>query len=333
MYANYQRPYFDRENKQLKFRDKLPVYAQSRGVELLERNLYLNYHAGTYDNRIRSVNTNRPFIPEFELPNEEQIYHYEQMMMMSNEKIVLTNFLKNESNSSSKICAGTSISKEQDNFEEQYVKNSILKKYMPPEIIPFYKICFDVARDSAINTKWKLWLINMFSSELRSQICQIYMYLRFHYNDFMQKADVGVLKSCNKMMANGKPISETELFYYTIRDDYLMAMQILQILVSINSVLPQNRSFSKIINAFKLWENQLQKMRTNINVYELSPYNKSAEMEELIKILSKVYFDMLRYLTTLFDLLLEKESSEQHIKDDLLCSQWYLMFRNNTVKV
>lgn len=31
--------------------------------------------------------------PEFELPNEEQISYYEQLMMMSNETIVLSNFL------------------------------------------------------------------------------------------------------------------------------------------------------------------------------------------------------------------------------------------------
>lgn len=32
-------------------------------------------------------------VPEFELPNEEQISYYEQLMMMSNETIVLNNFL------------------------------------------------------------------------------------------------------------------------------------------------------------------------------------------------------------------------------------------------
>jgi len=32
-------------------------------------------------------------VPEFELPNEEQISYYEQLMMMSNETIVLSNFL------------------------------------------------------------------------------------------------------------------------------------------------------------------------------------------------------------------------------------------------
>lgn len=35
-------------------------------------------------------------VPEFDLPNEEQISYYEQLMMMSNETIVLSNFLENQ---------------------------------------------------------------------------------------------------------------------------------------------------------------------------------------------------------------------------------------------
>lgn len=34
--------------------------------------------------------------PNFELPNEEQISYYEQLMMMSNETIVLNKFLGNQ---------------------------------------------------------------------------------------------------------------------------------------------------------------------------------------------------------------------------------------------
>lgn len=35
-------------------------------------------------------------VPEFDLPNEEQISYYEQLMMMSNKTIILNNFLENQ---------------------------------------------------------------------------------------------------------------------------------------------------------------------------------------------------------------------------------------------
>lgn len=38
----------------------------------------------------------------------------------------------------------------------------------------------------------------------------------------MQKVDLGVLSTCNRIMGFGQPVTETERFHLTIREDYLM---------------------------------------------------------------------------------------------------------------
>lgn len=72
------------------------------------------------------------------------------------------------------------------------------------------------------DSKWKLCLITEHSTEFRSEIQQIYLHMRLYYTNYMEKIDLGVLDTCNRIMGFGQPITETEQFFLTIRDDYLM---------------------------------------------------------------------------------------------------------------
>lgn len=72
------------------------------------------------------------------------------------------------------------------------------------------------------DSKWKLCLIIEHSTELRSEIKQIYLHMWLYYTNYMEKVDLGVLETCSRMMGFRQPVSETEQFYLTIRDDYLM---------------------------------------------------------------------------------------------------------------
>lgn len=75
-----------------------------------------------------------------------------------------------------------------------------------------------------VDTKWYLCLINEHSCELRCEIKQIYLHMWLYYEKYMEKVDLGVLDTCNRMMGFGQTITETERFYLIIRDDYLMVL-------------------------------------------------------------------------------------------------------------
>lgn len=45
-----------------------------------------------------------------------------------------------------------------------------------------------------------------------------------YYTNYMQKVDLGVLDTSNRIMSFGQSVTETERFYLTIRDDYLMVI-------------------------------------------------------------------------------------------------------------
>lgn len=77
------------------------------------------------------------------------------------------------------------------------------------------------------NTKWKLNQITEHSTELRSEILQIYLHMWLYYKNYMEKVDLGVLDTCNRIMGFEQSVSETERFYLLIRDDYLMVTIIL----------------------------------------------------------------------------------------------------------
>jgi len=72
------------------------------------------------------------------------------------------------------------------------------------------------------DSKWKLCLITEHSTELRSEIQQIYLHMWFYYKHYMEKIDLGVLDTCNRIMGFAQSVTETERIYLTIRDDYLM---------------------------------------------------------------------------------------------------------------
>lgn len=74
------------------------------------------------------------------------------------------------------------------------------------------------------DSKWKLCLITEHSTELRSEIQQIYLHMMLYYTSYMQKIDLGVLDTCNKLLGFGQSVTETERFFLTIRDDYLMVI-------------------------------------------------------------------------------------------------------------
>lgn len=78
-----------------------------------------------------------------------------------------------------------------------------------------------------MNTKdvrWKLCLITEHSTELRFEIQQIYLHMWLYYTNYMKKVDLGVLDTCNRIVGFGHYVTETERFYLTIRDDYLMVI-------------------------------------------------------------------------------------------------------------
>lgn len=77
---------------------------------------------------------------------------------------------------------------------------------------------------STKDLKWKLCLITEHSTEIRSEIQQIYLHMWLYYKNYMQKVDLGALDTCNRIMGVGQSVTETERFYLTIRDDYLMVM-------------------------------------------------------------------------------------------------------------
>lgn len=70
--------------------------------------------------------------------------------------------------------------------------------------------------------KWKLGLITEHSTEIRSEIQQIYLHMWLYNKNYMQKVDLGVLDTCNRIMGFGQFVTVTERFYLTLRDDYLM---------------------------------------------------------------------------------------------------------------
>lgn len=72
------------------------------------------------------------------------------------------------------------------------------------------------------DTKWKLCLITENSTEIRSEIQQIYLHMWLYYKNYMEKVDLGVLDTCNKIMGFEQSVTETERFYLSMRDDYLM---------------------------------------------------------------------------------------------------------------
>ncbi|XP_050523234.1 uncharacterized protein LOC126895431 [Daktulosphaira vitifoliae] len=324
MYTNYQKPIFERDNKQTKPRDKIPAYAHSRGVELqFNKSIYPNV-PNTYNVRRHNLQVHYPVVPDFELPNEEQIYYYEQLMMMSNEKIVLNRFLENKGN----YQFHTEIqNKNYEYCQNQFVKHNMQRKPTQFETLPFYKICFDLIQIPTRNLQWKLSLISKLSTDLRSEICQTYINLWLHYKSFMQSEDLGTLKMCSKMISHGRPISETELFYLTIRDDYCMATQIL---ILLKNVLPQeHNSFMNLLKTLELWKDQVQKISNVLNAYDLTVQNNSIENTDLLDLLTKSYTKIKHYIAIYFDLLMDKKSREHHMKDDLLCCQWYLMIGGN----
>lgn len=72
--------------------------------------------------------------------------------------------------------------------------------------------------------KWKLSLITEHSTDIRSEIQQIYLHMKLYYNNYMQRVDLGVLDTCNRL-GFGQFVTVTERFYLTLRDDYLMVIQ------------------------------------------------------------------------------------------------------------
>lgn len=70
--------------------------------------------------------------------------------------------------------------------------------------------------------KWKLCLITEHSTEIRFEIQQIYLHMWLFYKNYMQKVDLGVLDTCNRIMGFGQFVTITERFYLTLRDDCLM---------------------------------------------------------------------------------------------------------------
>ncbi|KAF0757724.1 Uncharacterized protein FWK35_00025389 [Aphis craccivora] len=321
MNANY-KP-FDRDGRKKNLREGLPAYAYSRGVELRsDKNPYLYMQSEVYDPRRNVLNISYPInVPEFELPNEEQISYYEQLMMMSNETIVLNNFLDEKGT----LVYPKVIPKKPDSVQELSLKKSTLNK-CSSEILPFYKICFEIMKVPTKDTKWKLCLITEHSTELRSEIQQIYLHMWLYYKLYMEKVDLGVLDTCNRIMGFGQSVTETERIYLTIRDDYLMATQILVLLKCILS--NQHISiFKEIMETLELWKTLLQKMSTNPKMYELSSYNTTSEMAELLELLTRSYFKTRHYLEACFVLMVNKEDTikEQRVKDDMLCKYWYLM--------
>jgi len=74
------------------------------------------------------------------------------------------------------------------------------------------------------DTKWKLCLITEHSTELRSEIQQIFLHMWLYYKHYMEKVDLGVLDTCKRIMGFGQSVTETERIYLTIRDDYLMVI-------------------------------------------------------------------------------------------------------------
>lgn len=322
MYANY-KPQFDRDGRKKNLREGLPAYAYSRGVELRsDKNPYLCMQSEVYDPRRNVLNISYPINgPEFELPNEEQISYYEQLMMMSNETIVLSNFLDKKE---TLLCPKV-IQKKPDSIQELSLKKFTVNK-CSSEILPFYKICFEIMKAPIKDSKWKLCLITEHSTELRSEIQQIYLHMWLYYKHYMEKVDLGVLDTCNKIMGFGQSVTETERIYLTIRDDYLMAMQILVLLKCILS--DQNTSvFKDITETLESWKILLQKMSTNPKMYDLSLYNTTLEMTELLELLTRSYFKTRHYLEACFILMVNKEDTikEQQFKDDMLCKFWYLM--------
>lgn len=74
------------------------------------------------------------------------------------------------------------------------------------------------------DVKWKLSLITEHSTELRLEIQQIYLHMWLHFTNYMKKVDLGVLDTCDRIVGFGHHVTETERFYLTIRDDYLMVI-------------------------------------------------------------------------------------------------------------
>lgn len=81
-----------------------------------------------------------------------------------------------------------------------------------------------IIEESIKDTKWRLCLISEHSTEIRYEIQQIYLHMLLYYANYMQKVDLGVLDSCNRIMGFGQAVTETERFCLTIRDDYLMVI-------------------------------------------------------------------------------------------------------------
>lgn len=74
------------------------------------------------------------------------------------------------------------------------------------------------------NLNWKLCLITEHSTEIRSEIQQIYLHMWLYYKNYMQKVDLGALDTCNRIISFTQSVTETERFFLTIRDDYLMVI-------------------------------------------------------------------------------------------------------------
>lgn len=72
------------------------------------------------------------------------------------------------------------------------------------------------------DSKWKLCLVTEHSTDLRSEIHQIYLHMWLYYKNYMEKVDLGVLDTCDRIMGFGLSVTETGRFYLSIRDDYLM---------------------------------------------------------------------------------------------------------------
>lgn len=51
-----------------------------------------------------------------------------------------------------------------------------------------------------------------------------------YYRNYLQKVDLGVLETCNRM-GFGQPVTETDQFFLTIRDDYLMVGNFITLLL------------------------------------------------------------------------------------------------------
>ncbi|XP_025406013.1 uncharacterized protein LOC112680196 isoform X2 [Sipha flava] len=264
-------------------------------------------------------------VPEFELPNEEQISYYEQLMMMSNETIVLNQFLENQQTTQ---VSPSVIHKKSESIQGLPAKNLSLKK-CSSEFVPFYKICFQVLKIPAYDLKWKLCLITEHSTEFRSEIQQIFIHMWLYYKNYMEKVDLGVLDTCNRIIGFVQSVTETERFYLTIRDDYLMATQILVLFKNILSH-QEISVINQVIETLEIWKNLLQKMSTNPKLYEMTPYSTSLEMGKLLELLAKSYFRTRNYLEACFVAMINKEDTIKELqeKDDILCKYWYLMVEN-----